>query len=216
MKSILIFIEGEGGGREGSSKRQHLDGAFRESWRQFLQPLADLAKNRRIRFRCVSGGSGATTFDKFAKPLPEQAGALRILLIDSEGPVNDVARPWGALPQLTRPQWATDGHCYLIVQCVETWLLADPDALRAHYDRPKPCFRPDRIRAWPALERIPKSTVQTALEEATAGCGAKAYGHADGNLLIAIVDRQKLMNLPSVARLFRDFGTKIAEYASGT
>jgi hypothetical protein len=50
--------------------------------------------------------------------------------------------------------------------------------------------------------------------EATASC-KNPYQHADGNLLIALVDREKLKKaLPSVARLFKDLADKIDEYAA--
>jgi len=212
-KSILVYIEGEGGGRT-VDKRKHNDGEFRKAWKRFLQPLADLANDRGIsRFQCIPGRGGTTTEKQFANPLPADGHALRILLIDSEGPVGDVSKPWKAI-RLKRPQWAGDKNCYLMVQCLETWLLADPASIQSHYDsHGKPCFRQRKLKAWQDLENIAKATLQTAIEAATAECG-KPYAHADGNLLIGKVDLEKLKKLSSVARLFKDFGERINEYAA--
>ena len=212
-KSILIYIEGEGGGGTTAKRHAH-DGEFRQAWKAFLKPLADQAERAKIRrFRCIPGRGGASTTEKFAHPLPQQKGALRILLIDSEGPVADVAKPWTGREQ-KRPHWADDKHCYLMVQCLETWLLADADKLREHYDsRSKKCFQDNKLKDWSNLESISKKTLQEALESATGKCG-RPYAHADGNLLIAKVQREKLRELPSVARLFKDLAQKIEEYAA--
>jgi hypothetical protein len=164
-------------------------------------------------FQCIPGRGGSRTANRFSKPLPQQSGALRILIIDSEKEVADVTKPWHEIKE-ERPAWADDRNCYLMVQCLETWLLADWATLRAHYDsRSKPCFQAGKVKSWPNLEKVSRKTVQKALEDATAGCG-KPYHHADGNLLIAKVQRNSLMNLSSVSRLFRDMAQKIDEYAA--
>jgi hypothetical protein len=211
-KRILVYIEGEGGGGY-AGKRKFLDGEFRKAWKQFLQPLATLAYGQGVtRFQCIPGRGGANTADRFAKPLAQHAGALRILLIDSEKPVKDVAKPWKVLEQEC-PVWADDKNCYLMVQCLETWLLADADSLRTYYNRNKKTFQDNKLKAWGDLEAIPRKTLQNALEEATAEC-SNPYTHADGNLLIAIVQRDKLLKLNSVARLFEHFKDKINEYVA--
>ncbi len=212
-KSILVYIEGEGGGEESSSKSRHLAGAFRKSWHTFLQPLADLARSKGISLQCVIGHGGSEALKKFSRPLPDQFGALRILLIDSEGPVTDVNKPWSALPVTKRPDWADDKQCYLMVQCLETWLLADWESIRNHYNKSKPCFRENHLKAWPSLEATDRKNLQRALEAATANCN-NPYFHAYGNVLIAVVRREKLKVLPSVARLFRDLEIKVKEYAA--
>ncbi|HEX3149243.1 MAG TPA: DUF4276 family protein [Gemmataceae bacterium] len=212
QKQILVFIEGEGGGRT-TSKRGFLAGEFRKSWKQFLQPLADHATNKGIRrFQCIAGRGGSAVTDTFANPLPKDQGALRILIIDSEGPVADVSKPWAALNPKKRPKWATDSDCYLMVQCLEAWLLADRDGLKAHFDRTKTCFNEKKLKKWPNLEALDRKTVQRAISDATSSC-KNPYGHADGNVLIAIVDREKLKSLPAVTRLFRDFANRIDRYA---
>ena len=209
-KQVIVYIEGEGGGR--GSRRRYNDGEFRKSWKQFLQPLADTARNNGVDFfRCVPGRGGTMTTETFSKPLPKDEGALRILLIDSEAPVADINKPWDALG-VKAPDWADEKNCYLMVQCLETWLLADVDSLKAHYDKSKSCFDEKKIKAWQNLEGTERKTLQDALVKATANC-LNPYEHADGNLIIAVVDRDKLKALSSVERLFKEFEEKIKEYA---
>ena len=58
-----------------------------------------------------------------------------------------------------------------MVQAMETWFLADRDALRAYFGDG---FRAKAIRAWPDLESVPRETVLDALKRATAAC-RKSY-----------------------------------------
>lgn len=57
-----------------------------------------------------------------------------------------------------------------MVQVMETWFLADRELLRGYFDEQ---FTEAPLRAWPSLEAVPKVTVLSALERATAGCGKK-------------------------------------------
>ena len=66
---------------------------------------------------------------------------------------------------------------------------------------------------WSLLEAVDRKILQKALEKATENC-TRPYFHAYGNVLIAIVSREKLMKLPSVERLFKDLKIKIGEYAA--
>ncbi len=54
-----------------------------------------------------------------------------------------------------------------MVQLMETWFLADRDALKKHLGTQ---FRENALRQWPQLEDIPKETVLNALRKATTNC----------------------------------------------
>ena len=56
---------------------------------------------------------------------------------------------------------------HLMVQAMETWFLADHDAMRAFFG---PRFMENALRRWPDLEAVPKTTVLDALKRATADC----------------------------------------------
>ena len=58
-------------------------------------------------------------------------------------------------------------QAFLMVQVMETWLLADRALLRDYFG---PSLREAHLRAWPALEQVSKPDVMNALEGATAGC----------------------------------------------
>ena len=111
---------------------------------------------------------------------------LLVLLIDSEEPVAEGAPVWASSRRgtgLRSPRWAEEAHAYLMVQCVETWLVTDPDALAAHY---KQGFKPDKLPKRTNLEDEPKDDVQRKLGEAIGGRD-HVYPHGDSAKLIALV-----------------------------
>lgn len=219
-KRVMIFIEGEGGGDpDRPPARKALKGEFRKAWGKFLKPLRDHAWDEGVRggFDPIACGDGQSALDRFSRPLPKDEGALRILLIDAEGPVADVAKPWAAIGK-RGPGWAGDDDLYLMVQCLESWIVADIDAVRQHYDtRGKPCFDERKLPKWPDPEGIHRHTVQKALENATANCG-EPYSHALGNVIIARIRLEVLANhrhMRSPARLLNGLKQRISMYAAG-
>ena len=71
--------------------------------------------------------------------------------MDSEGPVAQGAGPWAHLRARDgwiRPADATDENAHLMVQCMETWFLADRDNLADYFGHG---FNPNAL---PAREEI--------------------------------------------------------------
>ena len=54
-----------------------------------------------------------------------------------------------------------------MVVAMETWFLADRNLLKKHFGRE---LVESHFKEWPALEEVPKETVLSALQAATAGC----------------------------------------------
>ena len=124
-----------------------------------------------------------------------------LLLVDSEEPVEKGAREhlvtqdtWNDLASLP----AEDIH--LMVQVMETWLVADRDALRRYYG---PGLR---ARELPVeyLEGVPKADILESLARATAHARKGSYqkiGH--GADLLARIDAEKVRaRCPHCERLF--------------
>lgn len=176
MVRVSLIIEGGGEGRRQSN-------AFRAAWRNFFQS-AGLTINR---LNVVRGGSRNQTFDRFLSALRNaEAEELPILLVDSEGPVRSGRSVWEHLQINDRwawPQGIGDEQAFLMVQVMETWLLADRNALRNYFGA---SFRENRLPSQRNLEDVPKETVLQSLAHATADCNKQ---YAKGAVSFEILAR---------------------------
>ena len=174
--TATLYVEGGGDGRS-------LRARFREGWSGFFKS-ADLGGSVKI----VRGGGREQTFNRFASAVASGcAGAPVLLLVDSEDPVAPGSSVWQHLHDRdgwTRPGGAGDDQAFLMVQLMETWFLADRDALRRYFGAQ---FRENAVRQWPALEAVPKATVLETLDRATAACRKRyAKGRVSFELLARI------------------------------
>ena len=158
MVRVRIFIEGGGIAS---------DEVFTEGWRKFFVAAGLLGKMPRV----VRGEGREQTFDKFRTALQRRRpNELPILLVDSEGPVVPGRSAWEHLHN--QDNWnqlpgAADDSAYLMVQVMETWFLADREALRRFFG---PSLNENHFSQWPDLEAVPKDTVLNAMEMSTANC----------------------------------------------
>ncbi len=158
MVRVRIFIEGGGTAS---------DEVFTEGWRKFFVAAGLLGQMPRV----VRGEGREQTFDKFKTALQRRRpDELPILLVDSEGPVAAGHSPWHHLrnwDNWERPQGADNDSAYLMVQIMETWFLADREALRGFFG---PQLNENHFREWPDLEEVHKDSALNALERATSNC----------------------------------------------
>ena len=163
MVRVKLFIEGGGQG-------SRLNRLFRTAWRDFFL-AAGLHGNLP---RIVRGGSRNETFEQFMAAVKEaRPGELPILLVDSEGPVDANHSAWQHLRHTDgweRPAGARGEQAFLMVQVMETWFLADRDALRNYFG---PSFQAGRLPRQRELESIPKDAVLQSLAAATADCNRR-------------------------------------------
>lgn len=69
-------------------------------------------------------------------------------------------------------QGVNDNLIHLMVQTMETWIVADPEALRAYYGQG---FRPNALPRHQNLEEVNKSDIKQALDLATQGTQKSKY-----------------------------------------
>lgn len=158
--SAVLYIEGGGDNRR-------LGAEFRQGWKAFLTNAGLPARMPKV----VRGGTRQQTFNRFVTALGDsQGGTFPILLVDSEGPVSAAHSVWQHLhthDRWKKPAAAGDDQAFLMVQVLESWLLADRNALQKYFGER---FKANAIRQWPRLEEVPKETVFDVLENATARC----------------------------------------------
>ena len=125
-----------------------------------------------------SSGGRMKAFKDFRTAL-KKAGAedFIVLLVDSEDGVGVEEGSWAHLKRRDnwdRPGAATDENAHLMVQCMESWFLADKDKLATSFGDG---FHPKALPARPEVEDIPKKDVLNGLKAATRNCGKKGEYH---------------------------------------
>ncbi len=162
MVNLTLYVEGGGDRREQKAR-------LRRGLSSFLKRASLQGRMPRI----VASGGRDVAYDKFRRAHADNALAA-VLLVDAEGPVK-VDSSWRHLQERDgwqRPTGATDEQCHLMVQVMESWFLADREAIARFYG---PDFRPGSIPQWPDIERVPKRDVYKKLSESTRGVTRGGY-----------------------------------------
>ncbi len=161
--NVKVYVEGGGSSSDRKRRkggRSEQSSKFREGFSKFVKK-AGLA-GRMPRF--VPCGNRQVAFKDFKKAVTKGEAAL--LLVDAEEPVN-ATEPWQHLKDSdnwSRPKAATDDQCHLMVQVIESWFLADIDALEKFYGKN---FRRAALPQNPRIEDIAKQDVERGLKQAT-------------------------------------------------
>jgi len=157
IEGVRIYLEGGGDHRDSRA-------ALRRGFGEFLKSLREKARRRGIRWDIIACGSRRFAYDAFCNAVRSNRSSYCILLVDSESSVSHT--PWQHLQK--RDNWLSqeisDEHCHLMVQTMETWLIADRQALEKFYGRD---FNGNRIPATENIESVEKETLEEALKEAT-------------------------------------------------
>jgi hypothetical protein len=159
---IVLLVEGGG-------DTPALQSECRKGFRLLLEKVGFVGRMSEI----VACGSRNQTFKDFKSAL-QDSSALTIMLVDSEDPV--VLLPWAHLK--TRDGWVqpldtTDLQVQFMATCMETWLMADPEALKSFFGDG---FKTSKLLPIVNLESRPRDKVQDALSDATKDCGrARKY-----------------------------------------
>lgn len=165
MSDIAIYMEGGGDGKENRA-------ALRQGMDTFLQPLKEAARNKALHWKLICCGSRNETFGRFQNAVSSSADVVNVLLVDAEGPVNQAPR----LHLRNQDEWnlsfTPEETIHLMVQAMETWIVADSETLKSYYGQG---FRENRLPRAKNLESVPKTDVASSLREATERTQKKSY-----------------------------------------
>ena len=195
MVKVRLVVEG------GGDHNKDLNIACRRGFSKLIKSL------RTTRMpRIEAAGSRQAAFKRFNALVDQiSAGEHAILLVDSEDPVADHDKPGDHLNQ--RDGWnpppdAGKDDVFLMTTCMETWIIADRDALQKYYGSD---LKASKLPRRADLESIPRQDVLKSLVNATTK-SKKQY--AKGSIsfeILAHVDGSRLngKNLPGFHRFRR-------------
>jgi len=198
---VKLYVEGAGDTAE-------LKKACREGFKTFISK-AGIVKRPQV----VACGSRTKAYKSFC--IAVNSGQDAMLLVDSEQAVNaqhqretqDMWQPWAHLrinkqDRWEKPKEAKDTDCHLMVQAMESWFLADRNAIKAFFGQG---FNENSLPSAP-IEEIAKDTLFNSLKQATRTCKTKAtYGKSEHSFkLLAIIDPEKVTHASPWAKRFVD------------
>jgi len=198
---VTVYVEGGGTG--------NLRNECRKGFCDFLKRAG--FKGRMPKF-FPSGGRGSVYKD-YRDAIKNNEEAM--LLVDSENAISpeyqkgesDTWKPWAHLKTNKQDLWekpkgAKDTDCHLIVQAMESWFLADRDAIKAFFGQG---FNENALPSAP-VEEVTKDTLYNALKQATRACKTKAaYGKSEHSFkLLAAINPEKVTHASPWAKRFVD------------
>lgn len=200
MVSAKIYIEGGGGSKD-------LHTRCRQGFRQVLERCGFGGRMPRL----VACGSRSETIDDF-RTAQDRSGPddYVAMLVDSEEPVANVEETWGHLRMhdgWDPPTGADDEQVLLMTTCMETWIVTDRAALRAHFDEQ---FQESALPSLTNMELRDRHEIQNALERATRQCkNPYAKGKRSFEVMAKLNPAELRKHLPSFERCVRVLGAKL-------
>lgn len=197
--TVKIYIEGGG-------EQEHLKRECRKAFSSFFDKIGFRGRIPRI----VACGSRNEAFRDYCISLKtsQSTGELAFLLVDSEGPVGAAFcnRPGQYLTtheSWNMPRNAQDEQIHLMIQCMESWFLADIDTLREFFGNG---FREGSLPRGSNIEGISKADILDGLKNASRSSYKGKYGKAAHSFkILENIDAQKVKSaFPSVNRLYEE------------
>ena len=177
----------EGGGDSNSLKTK-----CREGFRKFFE-RAGLEGNMP---RIVACGTRRAAYDDFCVALLGNGkDYFPVLLVDSEDAVNSHHDSWMHLSARLEDKWkkpdnATDKQAFLMVQCMESWFLADKESLARYFGQN---FNEGALPSNSNIEAVSKNDVLEGLKKASKDTKKNKYGKGRHSFeILASIDPQKV------------------------
>ena len=199
LSRVAIYMEGGGSGAGTRS-------VLRQGMDEFLKELKEKVREKSWKWTLVCCGPRDEAHRRFMNERKNTDSAIVVLLVDAEGPVTSDSR---TKHLAARDGWdmeeVEDNAVHLMVQAMETWLVADRDALAKYYGQD---FRRNALPNRQNLEKENNADIANALEQATRHTRKGRYHkirHAS-DLLKSTNPHTVRARCPSCATMFETLG----------
>ena len=194
MNSIAIFMEGGG-------QRKESQAMLRAGMEEFLRELKETARAKSWRWKLSCNGNRNAAFKRFDNARRRGTHTLVVLLVDSEGPVRGSPRDHLSAKDGWNMRDSKDVAIHLMAQTMETWIIADSEALANYYGQN---FARNALPQSDDLEKVSKVDVEQALKRATRKTQKGAYHKIEhaGDLLELIEPQKAQEKCRHCERLF--------------
>jgi len=168
---VNAFVYVEGGPSGPHSKEGTI--RCREGFHKLLGNLGFSGRMPRL----VPLGGRQAVYDRFVTEHGKESGSYIAMWIDSEEPMGNIEAAWDHLEGVQtvgtwhRPPGADDNQVLFMTTCMETWIVADRDTMKAHYGHK---LQISGLPSLAGLEQRSRHDVQDRLFHATREC-ANAY-----------------------------------------
>ena len=196
---IKLYVEGGG---KGSHKRATIK--LQQGFDAFFRDLKNAAREKKISFKIIPSSNTQTTYEDFLISVRNSPQSFNLLLVDSDEAVAEDETACDFLQKKYR-KWKLktikDEQCHLMVQIMESWFLADIDALKSFYCKE---FKESAIPKRKNVETIAKDTVEKSLTAATAKTQKAKYHKIEyGARLLETINPNKVrVAVPHCEKLF--------------
>jgi hypothetical protein len=189
---VKLFVEGTGD-HQADQKTE-----CREAFKRLFEKAGIQNKPR-----VVPCGARKAAYDDFCVALKNKEDCL--LLIDSEESVESFGAPWRHLKNRDGDKWecpqgAADDLCHLMVQCMESWFIADVDTLASYFGKG---FDARKLPSAPndKIELVSKEKLLKGLDKAT----GKNYSKGRHSFrILGSLDPKKIKDASPWAKRFFD------------
>lgn len=200
---VRIYIEGGGDSKD-------LQSRCREGFRKLIERTGFEGRMPST----VACGGRNNAYDMFKTALRSaNQDDFPMLLVDSEEPVT--MAPWDHLKSRDgweRPAGAEDDQAQMMVTCMETWIMADREALRNVFGPP---LRENALFPLEGLEHRSRQDLLVALKNATDDCG-RGNGYDKGRRSFQILAELDPETLKENLSYFRRFSETLDRYLPET
>lgn len=199
VKTLTIYLEGGGDSNE-----------LRRRCREGFRKLFEKCGFEKMPKHVACGGRGET-FKRFCTAFCGSSNNnIVLMLIDSEDPMSNTEQTWAHLKvrdNWEKPNGAEDAQVLMMTTCMETWIVADREALRAHYGGE---LNENQLPSLVELENRTRDTIQNALVTATRKCSNRYEKGKRSFQVLAVLNRTTLeSHLPSFVRDMRILEAKL-------